>query len=132
MPRVIVKLVGILVVMSAAIAGVLWVSLELVGAVSKTADSMWYVVLGLAIAAVVFVVLLTVRSRTREMIVLTATTAVLLVAVLLTYPTDSVPCTPGAGQSTTADTAPAGLGDGIVVDDADLETGSQSGSGDCK
>lgn len=115
--------------MAAGIAGAMWVSLELVGAVSDTADSAWYVALGLAIAAVAVVVFVTARSRSRGMIGLTAATTVLLVAVVLTYPTDSKPCTPGGGGAAATDTT-GDLGDGIQVDDADAP--DAGGSNDCK
>lgn len=116
--------------MAAGIAGVMWVGLELVGAVSETADSAWYIALGLSIAAVAVVVLVTARSRTRGMIGLTAATTVLLVAVVLTYPTTKEACTPGGGQNAATDTGGADLGDGIQVDDADAP--DAAGANDCK
>ncbi len=106
--------------MAAGIAGVLWVSLELVGAVSKGADSAWYIALGLSIVAVAVVVFVTARSRSRGMIGLTAATTVLLVAVVLTYPTEGEPCAPGGGQAVATDTASEDPGDGIQVDDPDV------------
>lgn len=117
--------------MAAGIAGVLWVSLELAGAVSEGADGVWYIALGLAIAAVVAVVIVAARSRTRGMIGLTVATTVLLVAVVLTYPTDGAPCTPGSGQNAATDPAAGDLGDGIQVEDTDVPTDA-AGANDCK
>ncbi len=125
----IARLLAIILCMAAGIAGVMWVGLELAGAVSDTADSAWYIALGLTIAAVAVVVFVTARSRTRGMIGLTAATTVLLVAVVLTYPTAKEACTPGGGQSTATDTAGEDLG-GIQVDDADAP--DAAGADDCK
>jgi hypothetical protein len=128
---VILKFFAILAFMAAGIAGVLWVSLELAGAVSEGADGVWYIALGLAIAAVVSVVLVTARSRTRGMIGLSVAATVLLVAVVATYPTDSTACPPSSGQNTTSDPAVEGLEDEIQVDDPDATTDA-AGSTDCK
>ena len=130
-PPVILKVFAIFACMAAGIAGVLWVSLELAGAVSEGADGVWYVALGLAIAAVVSVVIVAARSRTRGMIGLSVAATVLLVAVVATYPTDSAACPPGSGQNTTSDPAVEGLADDIQVDDADATTDT-AGSADCK
>jgi hypothetical protein len=114
--------------MAAGIAGIMWVSLELAGPVSDIADSAWYIALGLAIAAVAAVVFVTARSRTRGMVGLTAATTVLLVAVVLTYPTDAEPCTPGHGGAVVTDTT-SDLCDGIQVD-ADVPGAADAN--DCK
>jgi len=126
---VIARILAIVLCMAAGIAGVLWVSLELAGAVSDTADSAWYIALGLTIVAVAVVVFVTARSRSRGMVVLTAATTVMLVAIVLTYPTDSKPCTPGSGGAAVTDPT-SGLDDGIQVDDADLP--DAAGPNDCK
>lgn len=125
----IARLLAMVLCMAAFIAGLLWVPLEAVGAVTEGADSAWYIALGLTIAAVIVVVIVTARSRTRGMIGLTAATTVLLVAIVLTYPTDSEPCTPGGGEVAVTDTT-GDLGDGIQVDDADAP--DTSGANDCK
>jgi len=120
-------MLAIVLAMSAAIAGVMWVVLELAGAVSSTGQDVWYVALGVTIAAVVFIVIVTARSRTRGMIGLTVSMSVLLVAILLTYPTDKAACTPGSSEVATTDPAFEDAG-GIVFEDEDVPTG---GSGDC-
>ena len=128
-PLVIARLVAIVLCMAAGIAALLWVPLELVGAVSEGADGAWYIALVLTIAAVAAVVFVTARSRSRGMIGLTAAATVMLVAVVLTYPTDSPPCTPGGGQNAATETGGEDLGDGIQVDDADAP--DAAGSNDC-
>lgn len=90
--------------MAAGFAGVLWVSLELVDAVSSEADSGWYVALGLTIAAVASAVVVTARTRTRATVGVTAAMTVLLVAVVLTYPTESEACTPTGGEAAVTET----------------------------
>ena len=92
-------MLAIVVAMAAAVAGVLWVVLEVAGAVSTTGENVWYIALGVTIVAVAFVVIVTARSRTRGMIGLTVSMSVLLVAILLTYPTDKAACTPGSGNN---------------------------------
>jgi hypothetical protein len=126
----IARLLAIVLCMAALIAGVMWVSLELVGAVSEGADSGWYIALGLAIAAVAAVVVVTARSRTRGMVGLTGVMTVLLVAVVLTYPTKGEACTPTSGGDAVTDTT-ADPGGGLQVDDADQPAGG-SNSTDCK
>ena len=119
MPRVILKLLAIVLAMTAGIAGVLWVVLELAGAVSETGVNIWYVALGVTIAAVVCVVVVTARSRSRGMIGLTVGMSVLLVAILLTYPTEKAPCTPGSGQSAEGGPSTEDLG-GIAIEEEDV------------
>ncbi len=126
MPHVILRILAIVFAMAAGIAGVLWVVLELAGAVSTTGEDVWYIALGVTIAAVVFVVIVTARSRTRGMIGLTVSVSVLLVAILLTYPTDKAACTPGSGASGTTDPALENSG-GIIFEDEDTPSAS-----DCK
>jgi hypothetical protein len=132
MPRVIARLLAIILCMAAGIAGVLWVSLELADAVSEGADGVWYIALGLAIAAVVAAVLVTVRSRTHGMIGLTVAMTVLLVAVVLTYPTDSKPCTPTGGQNAATNPAADDLGDGIQLEDEEIPTDATTSPDDCE
>jgi hypothetical protein len=126
MPLVILRMLAIVLAMAAGIAGVLWVVLELAGAVSSTGTDVWYVALGVTIAAIACVVIVTARSRTRGMIGLTVSMSVLFVAILLTYPSEKAPCTPGAGQGAAAD--PALEDAGIEIDDVDVP----SASTDCK
>lgn len=117
MPLVLLRMLAIVLAMAAGIAGVLWVVLELAGAVSATGTDVWYVALGVTIAAIACVVIVTARSRTRGMIGLTVSMSVLFVAILLTYPSEKSACTPGAGQGATAD--PALEDAGIEIDDVD-------------
>ena len=128
---VIARLLAIVLCMAAGFAGVLWVSLELVEAVSTTGESAWYTTLVLAIGAVAVVVFVTARSRSRGMIGLTAAMTVLLVAVVLTYPTEGEACTPtGGGQAAASETTEEDLGGGIQVDEE--EDSTQGSSADCK
>lgn len=130
---VIARLIAIVLCMAAAFAGVLWVSLELVDAVSTTGESAWYTTLGLAIAAVAVAVFVTARSRTRATIGVTAAMTVLLVAVVLTYPTESEACTPtSGGQAATTESTGEDLGDGIQVDEEEDASGGSGGSADCE
>ncbi len=126
MPHVILRILAIVLAMSAGIAGIMWVVLELAGAVSTTGENVWYIALGVTIAAVAIVVIVTARSRTRGMIGLTVSMSVLLVAILLTYPTDKAACKPGSGQSAGTDPALEDAG-GIIFEDEDAPNAS-----DCK
>ncbi len=126
MPLVILRILAIVLAMAAGIAGVFWVVLELAGAVSTTGEDVWYIALGVTIAAIALIVIVTARSRTRGMIGLTVSMSVLLVAILLTYPTDKAACTPGSGTSAAVDPGLEDLG-GIQVDAADAGSAS-----DCK
>jgi hypothetical protein len=130
MPRVILRLVSGLVFMLAIIVALLWVTLELAHAVADGADWIWYLALVLTLVPVLIFAALAVRSRTRGVIVLAVAATALLAGVLLTYPDNSVACTPGAGQSAGGsgiDTS--GLGDVLVEDTG--TTSTTASAGDC-
>lgn len=128
----IVKLFAIVVFMAAAIAGVMWVVLELAGAVSEGADWVWYLALGLTVVAVAVVVFAAWRSRTRGMIALTVTATVLLVGVIFTYPTDKAACGPGGDQVANGNGPSDGLDSGALLDDDIQVEEEEVAASDCK
>ena len=112
----------------------LWIPLEAAGGVSNGSDWVWYIALVLVAIPLIFFAIAAVRSRTRAAVVLTTIGAVLMVGVLLTYPTDSVACTPGAGDGVAAGGSTDGVGDGVQLDDidVDVEDSTTTASSDCK
>jgi cytochrome bd-type quinol oxidase subunit 2 len=114
---VILKLVAIFVFMVAVIVASLWVTLELANAVADGADDVWFLAVGVTLAAALLVLVSLLRSRTRAMVGFMAAATIVLAAVLITYPNSSPPCTPteaqGQAQSTASD---QDLG-GILVED---------------
>lgn len=125
------KILALVVFMLGAIVALLWVTLEVAGAVTEGADWVWYLALGLIAVPLLAFVILTLRSRTRGMVALTVTATVLLAGVLLTYPDGSVACTPGGGQSASADAPVEGLDAGALLDDDDAAPDAAEAAGDC-
>lgn len=122
------RIVLLLVFLFGAMVALLWIPVEAAGAVSSGADWVWYIALTLLVIPLIYFAIAAVRSRTQAAVVLTTISAVLLVGVLLTYPNDSVACTPAADTASTGSTD--GIGDGVVLDDIDIE--DTAAAGDCE
>ena len=98
-----------------ALAAVLWIPLEAADAVVDDATNVWYLPVILVGVSVVIFAVITASHRTRGWIALTASAALLLVGLGLTYPSTAVNC---RSSSTEAAEQP---GDGTsVLDDTDL------------
>jgi hypothetical protein len=113
---VVLKLIALFTFMVGAMVALLWVAVELGDSVADGADWIWYLALVLMLGTTILFAITSVRWRSRGVIVLTVASTALLVAVVLTYPSNGVACTPGtaATESGTSDTS--GLGD-VLVDD---------------
>lgn len=126
------KLLVLFTFMFGAMVALLWITVDLAGAVAGGSDWVWYLALGLiAVPTVAFAVAL-LRSRTRLTIALTVAAGALLGGVLLTYPDSSVACTPVAGESAGGGSQVDGLENGALVDSEDVPEDAQASGSDCK
>ena len=113
------KALALLTFICGVVVGLLWITVEAVGAVTDGSDWIWYLALAFTAVPVILFVIAALRFRTRAALVLTVSATVLLGGVLLTYPTDSVACTPATEQVAGEDAAVDGLQDGALLEDED-------------
>lgn len=125
------KLLLLVTFIFGAVVALLWITVEAAGAVTDGSDWIWYLALGLTVVPAILFLIAMLRSRTRATIALTATAAVLLGGVLLTYPNGSVACTPTEATGGGAGTAVEGLDNGTLIEDVDVAVDDEA-AGTCK